>query len=179
MAMGVGTSKDNVKHFGEVFTPPKMTFRMMLLPEMRDVLTDLRIALNDPCAGQGQFPATQLVLRMFYNIGRLDERTALHALYTLYGIDIQEESIDECKAHMLATFCDAYEFFTGREVPLNLLRFAVSIIEHNFIVGDSLNDWANCLERLGLHEEAERARAAAEPDKKGKPPKESRQPTLF
>ena len=129
--------------------------------------------------GQGQFPATQLVLRMLYNLDRLDERTALHALYTIYGIDIQAESIDECKAHMLATFCDAYEFFTGREVPLNLLRFATAIIEHNFIVGDSLNDYANCLDRLGFHEEAERVRAAAKSDKKKKPPKESRQLTLF
>ena len=179
MTMGQGFSRENVKQHGEVFTPPMMTFKMMLLPEVRDVLTDLRNAPTDPCVGQGQFPATQLVLRMLYNLDRLDERTALHALYTIYGIDIQAESIDECKAHMLATFCDAYEFFTGREVPLNLLRFATSIIEHNFIVGDSLNDCANCLDRLGFHEEAERARAMAKPDKKRKPPKESRQLTLF
>lgn len=185
MTMGQGASKENVKQFGEVFTPPFMTFQMALAPEVRDTLTDLRNATTDPCVGQGQFPATWLVLRMLYNIDRLDERTALHALYTLYGIDIQAESIDECKAHMLATFCDAWEFFTGREVPLELLEFAPAIIEHNFIVGDSLNDFPNCLERLGFHEEAERARAfeaekqSGGKSKKKKPPEESRQLTLF
>lgn len=180
MTMGQGFSRENVKNFAEAFTPPQLTFQMMLMPEMRDVLKDLRNAPTDPCVGQGQFPATQLVLRMFYNLDRLDERTALHALYTLYGIDIQAESIDECKAHMLATFCDAWEFFTGKEVSLNLLRFATSIIEHNFIVGDSEKDCANCLDRLGLHEAAERARAfEAEKNPKKKPKKESRQLTLF
>ena len=102
MTMGQGFSRENVKQHGEVFTPPMMTFKMMLLPEVRDVLTDLRNAPLDPCVGQGQFPATQLVLRMLYN-----------------------------------------------------------------------------LDRLGFHEEAERARAAAKPDKKKKPPKDSRQLTLF
>lgn len=185
MTMGQGFSRENVANFAEVFTPPFMTFQMALVPEVRDTLTDLRNAPIDPCVGQGQFPATWLVLRMFYNVDRLDERAALHALYTLYGIDIQEESIDECKAHMLATFCEAWEFFTGREVPLELLGFAPAIIEHNFIVGDSLNDWANCLERLGFPEEAERARAfeaekkSGGKSKKKKPKKESRQLTLF
>lgn len=178
MTMGQGQSKENVKKWGEAFTPPQATFKMVLFPEIRDALKDWRYPLVDPGGvGQGQFPATELVLRMFYNIDQLDDKEALRELYTIAGIDIQEESIEECKTHMLATFCDAFEFFTGKKLEPLIIMFAASIIAHNFIVGDSLNDLDACLDRLGF---PYNKNTAPEPkSKKKKPPKESRQLTLF
>lgn len=133
--MGQGWSKEKAKTHGEVFTPPQVTFKMMMLSDVRDVLLDVERVLFDPFVGQGQFPATELVLRLFFNIERLDEVFALKALASLYGVDIQAESIDECRAHMLATICEAYEFFTGR--PFTKVLEAAAIIRRNFIVGDS------------------------------------------
>lgn len=170
--MGQGWNRDNVRNFAEVFTPAPTVFEMVLLPEIRDALQDVDTPICDPCVGQGQFPAAELVLKMFYNIDRLDDKAALRALNSLFGIDIQLESVDECRAHMLATICDAFEFFTGRQ--FDKILFAASIIHHNFIQGDSLNDWANCLERLDLHYLAEKVRA-----NHAKRKRDDRQLTLF
>ncbi len=174
--MGQGWNRDNVRNFAEVFTPAFMTFEMELLPEMRDALQDVDTPICDPCVGQGQFTATALVLKMFYNLDKLDGRTALRALWHLYGVDIQQESIDECRTHMFATLCAAYEFFTGNKLTAMEIMYARAIVEHNFIQGDSLNDWANCLERLDLHYLAEKVRAN---HSKPKRKRDDRQISLF
>lgn len=172
--MGQGWNRDNVRNFAEVFTPAFIAFEMELLPEMRDALQDVDTPICDPCVGQGQFTATALVLKMFYNLDKLDGRTALRALWHLYGVDIQQESIDECRTHMFATLCGAYEFFTGNKLAPLEIMYGRAIVEHNFIQGDSLNDWANCLERLDLHYLAEKVRA-----NHAKPKRDDRQLTLF
>ena len=177
MTMGQGASLENKQKFAEVFTPAPTVFEMVLLPEMRDALQDVDTPICDPCVGQGQFPAAELVLKMFYNIDRLDDKAALRALNSLFGIDIQLESVDECRAHMLATICDTFEFFTGRQ--FDKILFAASIIHHNFIQGDSLKDWANCLDRLDLHYLAEKVRANHAAEKKPKRKRDDRQLTLF
>lgn len=179
MTMGQGSSRDNVRDFAEVFTPPATVFEMLLLPDIRDVLEDIDQPICDPCCGQGQFPAAALVLKMFYNIDRLDGRTALRALWHLYGIDIQQESVNECREHMFATLCDALEFLTGKKLTAEEIMYGWAIIERHFIQGDSLNDWVECLERLGRHEEAERYRAKVAEEKKPKRKREERQLSLF
>lgn len=162
--MGDGASKENIKKYAEVFTPPQTTFLMGLLPEVRDTLTDVDKPVYDPFVGQGQFPATWLVLRMFYNLDRLDDKLALRALYSLYGNDIQEQSVDECRAHMLATICEAYEFFTGKNFPAQCITYAAAIIERNFFVADTAKLWN--IDMTGK-------------PKKEKPPQDSQQLTLF
>ena len=137
---------------------------MALMPEMRESLTNVDRQTYDPFVGQGQFPATWLVLRMFFNIDKLDDRLALRALYSLYGNDIQEQSVDECRAHMLATICEAYRFFTGKDFPAQCITYAAAIIEHNFFVADTAKLWNIDMD--------------GKPKKK-KPPQDSRQLTLF
>ena len=174
--MGQGWNRDNVRNFAEVFTPASLAFEMELLPEMRDALQDVDTPICDPTVGQGQFTATALVLKMFYNLDNLDGRTALRALWHLYGVDIQHESIDECRTHMFASLCAAFEFFTGNKLAPLEIMYGRAIVEHNFIQGDSLNDWANCLDRLDLHYLAEKVRAnQAKPKRK----RDDRQLTLF
>ena len=163
--MGQGWNRDNVRNFAEVFTPASLAFEMELLPEMRDALQDVDTPICDPTVGQGQFTATALVLKMFYNLDKLDGRTALRALW-----HIQQESIDECRTHMFASLCAAFEFFTGNKLAPLEIMYGRAIVEHNFIQGDSLNDWANCLDRLDLHYLAE---------KKPKRKRDDRQLTLF
>ena len=177
--MGQGWNRDNVRDFAEVFTPASIAFEMELLPEMRDALQDVDTPICDPTVGQGQFTATALVLKMFYNLDNLDGRTALSALWHLYGVDIQRESIDECRTHMFASLCAAFEFFTGNKLAPLEIRYGRAIVEHNFIQGDSLKDWANCLDRLDLHYLAEKVRANHAAEKKPKRKRDDRQLTLF
>lgn len=124
------------KSHAEVFTPGGLCFEMCLNPDLRDLFTNVDATVLDPAVGQGQFPCTELVLKMFCNVDKLDEDLALRALRSLYGIDIQESSITECKIHLLQTLRDAYKFFTGNDFT----RFdeAFAIVNENMVVGDSM-----------------------------------------
>ena len=135
MTMGQGSSKDNIQSFGEVFTPAFLIFEMLLTPDMRDCVKNLEQKMCDPCVGQGQFPACELIWKLFYNIENLNETNALAALESLIGADVQAESIAECKAHMLATILQAYKFLTGQE--LSAVAAAKEIIDRRYFVGDT------------------------------------------
>ena len=140
MTMGQDYSAKTDARKGTVYSPPQLTFQMILTPEIREDLVDVSKGMFDPCCGHGQFPATEIVLRLFFNIDRLDEVTAFCALSTIYGMDVSAKSVDLCKAHMLDAFCDAFEFFTGREFKNFMI--AAHVINRNFAVGDSLNNSA-------------------------------------
>lgn len=130
------TSKDKVKKHGEVFTPAGTVFEMVMRSEVRDVLTDVDKLIFDPAIGQGQFPCAELVLKLFYNLDRLDDELALRALKSLYGMDIQSVNVDRTRVHLLYTIKAAYKFFTGRD--FEKIDEAIWIIRRNIIVGDSL-----------------------------------------
>lgn len=123
------------KKHAEVFTPPGVVFGMILEGGIREVVKGIDKTMFDPTVGHGQFPCAELVWKMFYNLDALDEETALRALASLYGIDIQAASIDACDANLLATLADAYKFFTGKE--FTRLEEAAAVVKSNFIVGDS------------------------------------------
>ena len=131
-------SKDSVKKYAEVFTPPGVVFQMILAPEFIELLKNLNQTFFDPCVGEGQFPCAELVLKMFYNVDNLNADNALAALSSLHGMDIQAKSVNKCRAHMLVTFCDAYKFFTDTDFSPSTLDKAIPIILQNFNAGDSL-----------------------------------------
>lgn len=136
-------SKEQVKKFAEVFTPPGIVFTMILQDGIRPLVEDVDKTIFDPALGYGQFPCAELVLKMFYNLERLDEDIALRALRSLYGVDIQAASVAKAHEHLLLTLQDAYKFFTGKE--FTRLDEARAIIAENFIQGDSLKlmkEWA-------------------------------------
>lgn len=135
--MTYGSKSDERKRLsGEVFTPPGLVFNMVM--SVSDQLKDIRQTFFDPCVGEGQFPCAELVLKMFYSIDKLNEETALIILSSIFGMDIQSDNVDQCRAHMLATFCDAYEYFTGKIISEPALNTAIMTIAHNFQVCDSL-----------------------------------------
>ncbi len=132
----------------EIFTPAGLCFEMIMYKEVRECLQVDKTIL-DPAVGEGQFPCAELVMKMFYNVERLDEETALRALKSLYGIDIQAASVEKARAHLLLTLQDAYRFFTGKEFMR--LDEAKEIVEENMIVGDSFKlipEWTNPQGRL-------------------------------
>ncbi len=137
-------SKDNASKFAEVFTPAGVVFEMILQEDLRDCLQGLDKTMLDPAVGEGQFPCAELVWKMFYNLDDLDAATALLALDSLYGIDIQAASVAKAREHLLLTISDAYKFFTGKEFTRT--DEARAIVEERIIVGDSLKimrQWAN------------------------------------
>ncbi|MBQ4495146.1 MAG: hypothetical protein II968_05200 [Selenomonadaceae bacterium] len=132
------------KSHAEVFTPAGIVFDMILQDGLRPVLMDVQKTILDPAVGEGQFPCAELVWKMFYNLDTLDEATALLALDSLYGIDIQASSVAKAREHLLLTIRDAYKFFTGKEFTRT--DEARAIVDERIIIGDSLKimrQWAN------------------------------------
>lgn len=109
---------------------------MTLQDGIRSMVKGVDKTIFDPAVGEGQFPCTELVLKLFYSVGRLDEVVALRALKSLYGVDIQATSVVTAKKHLLATLCSAYKFFTGHE--FTRLDEARLILNENIIAGDGL-----------------------------------------
>lgn len=135
--MTYGTKSDERRRFnGEVFTPPGVVFNMVMT--VNEFLPDMTRKFFDPCVGEGQFSCAELVLKMFYSVDKLNEENALTILGSIFGTDIQGDNIDQARANMLNTFCDAYQFFTGNEISDPTLDKAIWIIAHNFQIGDGL-----------------------------------------
>jgi len=127
---------DAYKKHAEVFTPPGLVAFMVLTDGVRDCVRSVDKTIFDPACGHGQFPCFELVCKLFYQIGNLDEEIALRALKSLYGMDIQQSSVDATKRHMIQSLVSAYKFFTGNDFT----RFdeAAAIVDENFICDDSL-----------------------------------------
>lgn len=130
-------SKERVRG-GEVFTPATTVFEMILLPDLRDVISDIDKTILDPAAGQGQFPCTELFLKMFFNLDKLNDENCLRILKSIYGIELRKDNLNECHLHMLETFRKSYEYLTNKPCPIELFIKAGLIIKHNIIQGDAL-----------------------------------------
>lgn len=127
---------DASKKYAEVFTPPGVVFYMTLQDDVRNGIRDVDKTVLDPCCGHGQFPCAALVCKLFYQVGKLDEELALRVLKSIYGIDIQPESVEITRRHMLAALTDAFKFFTGDD--FTRLDEATAIVNENFICEDFL-----------------------------------------
>jgi len=136
---------DAYKKHAEVFTPPGLVAFMVLTDGVRDCVRSVDKTIFDPACGHGQFPCFELVCKLFYQIGNLDEEIALRALKSLYGMDIQQSSVDATKRHMIQSLVSAYKFFTGNN--FTRLAEAAQIVNKNFTCGDSLQFMRQCVSR--------------------------------
>ena len=142
-------SKERAAKFAEVFTPPGTVFFMILQDGIRACVADVDKTIFDPACGHGQFPCAELVWKMFFGLERLNENFVLRALKSLYGVDIQPDSVTATKNHLIQTACDAYKFFTGNEFTRT--NEARKILDENFICGDSLKimrEWNSRQQKL-------------------------------
>ena len=87
-------TKEDIKQFGEVFTPATLVNEMLdKLPQ--DVLCDASKTIGDISGcGNGNFLIEVLQRRMAAGIPHLD------ALKTIYGVDISKRNTDECKERL-------------------------------------------------------------------------------
>ena len=126
----------NTKGYAEIFTSAGLVFKMIMEEGIRPGLEEVDKTLFDPAVGHGQFPCAELVMKLFYQVGRLNETVALRALKSLYGMDIQPASVGIAREHLIATLVDSYRYFTGKE--FKRIDEARAIVEGNIMVGDNL-----------------------------------------
>ena len=111
---GVERNKLRVKATGEVFTPTPLVQEILdrLDPEL---FKDPSKTFIDPACGDGQFLGEVLIRKLENGI---DFETALS---TIYGVDLMQDNVDECRKRLLC----------GRED----LRH---IVERNIVCHDAL-----------------------------------------
>ena len=91
---GVERDHNRVKATGEVFTP------MPLVQEMLEQIpveqfTDSTKTFLDPSCGDGQFLGEVLIRKMEHG------STFEQALSTVYGVDLMQDNVDECRKRLL------------------------------------------------------------------------------
>lgn len=117
---GVERDQNRVKSTGEVFTPD-VAVQQMLDKIPADFFSDTDKTAIDPACGDGQWLVEILWRKL--NHGHSFEQ----ALSTLYGVDIMEDNVIECRRRLLC----------GREdlrsiVERNIVHYSKGSLEYDF-----------------------------------------------
>ena len=122
-------SKDRVNKFAEVFTAEREVKAMCdLIPD--DVWQNIDSTFLEPACGNGNFLAE--IFERKLNLCKNIEQ-GLRALKSIYGIDIQQDNVEESKQRLFDMFVKKFpkaSALTGIE--------AAAILEQNIICGNSL-----------------------------------------
>ena len=91
---GVQRTQTRVKSTGEVFTPTELVQEVL---ENMDIekFKDLNRTFLDPACGDGQFLGEVLIRKME------NGSTFEQALSTIYGVDLMQDNVDECRKRLL------------------------------------------------------------------------------
>jgi hypothetical protein len=136
-------SKQRVADHGEVLTGKREVSAMLDLVKQETERIDSRFL--EPACGNGNFLAAILerklaVVETRYGKSQLDfERYAVHAISSIYGIDILEDNVRQCRHRLFGVFdCDYYSRLWKNRAK-NKCREAVRfILERNIVWGDAL-----------------------------------------
>jgi hypothetical protein len=113
---GVERDQLRVKATGEVFTPTELV-REMLEQIPSNQFTDPAKTFLDNSCGDGQFLGEVLIRKME------NESTFEEALSTIYGVDLMQDNVDECRKRLLC----------GSQDPKH-----IAIVEQNIYQADAL-----------------------------------------
>lgn len=136
--MNMLKSKQRVADHGEVFTPTWMVDAMLDLVKDETERIDSRFL--EPACGSGNFLVRILQRKLAaveLKFGKSDfERRhyALLAVMCLYGIELLEDNIAECRANMLEILADYLNLGESDD----LYRAAFYVLAQNLVHGDAL-----------------------------------------
>lgn len=116
-------SKERVQKFAEVYTPNWVVKDMVALTNAAVVST----TILEPACGNGNFLVE--ILRQKLNNSKNDN-DALTSLSSLYGIDIQDDNVEECKQRLTETFLQYYP-----NIDRTVIR---DILDKNIVCGNFL-----------------------------------------
>lgn len=137
------TSRQRVADHGEVFTSEREVNAMLDLVKQETERIDSRFL--EPACGTGNF-LTEILRRKLnvvekkYRRSQLDfERNLVSATSSIYGIDILEDNIIECRKRLFAIADERYTALfkkKAKDEARKILRF---ILSKNIIWGDALD----------------------------------------
>jgi hypothetical protein len=132
-------TRQRVVDYGEVFTPQWMVEAMLDLVRTETCRIDSRIL--EPACGSGNFLIRVLMRKLAAveaRYGRSDFEKRHHALLGLmcvYGIELLEDNVTECRQHMLTVFSE-YLNLQAHDV---LHQAATKVLVANVVHGDALS----------------------------------------
>ncbi len=135
-------SKKRVAEHGEVFTAQREVNAMLDLVKQETQRIDSRFL--EPACGKGAFLAEVLrrklgVVKERYIKSPLEyERYAILALSSIYGIDILEDNVFDCRQEMLSIFKSEYRAALKQDCSSECEISAQFILNKNIVWGNAL-----------------------------------------
>ena len=136
-------SKQRVTDHGEVFTNKREVNAMLDLVKQETERIDSRFL--EPACGTGNFLAEilerklQVVESRYEKIQLEYERNAVLAVSSIYGIDILEDNVAECRNRLLEIFRNRYQAKFRSAVNPECTRSIQYILQRNIIWGNALD----------------------------------------
>jgi hypothetical protein len=137
--MGFVRSKQRVADHGEVFTPPWMVEAMLGLVNEESQRIDSRIL--EPACGSGNFLVPILRRKLAtvharYRKSDFERRhQALLGLMCIYGIELLEDNVQECRANLLEVVAE----YLGVDSGDKWYAAAARVLDVNIVHGDALS----------------------------------------
>jgi len=135
-------SKSRVAQFGEVLTPPHIVEAMLDLVKQETQRIDSRFL--EPACGTGNF-LTEILRRKLrvveerYEKSQLEnERYAVLAVSSIYGIDILEDNVQECRQNLFDIVDAAYTRLYKDKAKDAFRETVHYILARNIVHGDAL-----------------------------------------
>ena len=135
-------SRERVSQHGEVFTAQREVNAMLDLVKSETERIESRFL--EPACGNGNFLAEILhrklkVLSSRFSRSRIDyEFNAIIAVGSIYGIEIQIDNVEECRARLFEIFNEEYLRLFKISASSEFLQSIKFIIDTNILWGDAL-----------------------------------------
>lgn len=135
-------SRKRVADHGEVFTSEREVNAMLDLVKQETERIDSRFL--EPACGTGNFLAEILnrklkVVKKRYSKNKSDyEKYAVVAVTSIYGVDILEDNVLECRSRMFSIFNDEYTKICKEEADYDCREAIKYILSRNILHGDAL-----------------------------------------
>jgi len=136
-------SRKRVVDHGEVFTAQREVNAMLDL--VKQETENIESRFLEPACGKGNFLTEVLqrklrVVEERYKKSRFDyEYYAVIAITSIYGIDILEDNVKDCRERLFNIFDEKYTRLYKDETKEDCRKAVKYILEKNIIWGDALN----------------------------------------
>lgn len=134
--------KDRVKNFGEVYTNQREVNAM--LDMIKDEIGNINSRVLEPSVGTGNFLIEILKRRLDIIENKCQNNQYKYEYYnfiaisTIYGVDIQEDNILECRQRLFKYFLNNYNYLFDKNVSKDFINSIKCVLDSNIIHGNTL-----------------------------------------
>lgn len=135
-------SVKRVRDYGEVFTDKREVNAMLDMVKQETLRIDSRFL--EPACGNGNFLIEILkrkmdeVTRLYKRIQNDFERYSFIAISSIYGVDLLEDNVLECKKRLFNLFVEYYETIYKKKCKKEFEDIIKYLLEKNILCGDAL-----------------------------------------